>query len=107
MKNIVQKFVSKYVEENAIYKTNEDEIEARIEFNRQRQFLERSIDGLKKTIKLLETKNDSHHLIMEENSRLLEEIDGFRKDASTFFTKYNNLKSSIPKMDSKNSLLSN
>jgi len=94
------------VEENAVYGTNKDEIEARIEFNRQRQFLERSIDGLKKTIKWLEVKNDSHHLVMEENSRLLEEIDGFRKEASTYFTKYNNLKSSIPKMDSENSLLS-
>lgn len=87
-----QKFFSKYVGENAVYKTSKDEIDARVEFNRQRRFLQRSIDGFKRTIKSLEVKNESHRLIMEENSKLIEEINGFRNDANTYLTKYNNLK---------------
>jgi len=82
-----------------------DEIKTRFEFQRQRQFLERSIAGLKKTIKSFDIKNDSYYLIMEENLKLIEDINGFRMDAKKYFIQYNNLKKLLPKEESQNNLL--
>ncbi|VVC30814.1 WD40/YVTN repeat-like-containing domain,WD40 repeat,WD40-repeat-containing domain,WD40 repeat [Cinara cedri] len=69
-----------------------EELECKIEFSRQMKFLERSIDGFKKSLKSFENKYESYYLVMEENMRLIEEINVYRNIAKSYFTKYNNLK---------------
>lgn len=75
-----------------LYKNNNDDIEAIAEFNRQRQFLERSIDGLKQTINTHKNDNESHYLIAEENLKLIEDMSAFRSEANMYLTKYNKLR---------------
>lgn len=88
--------------ENAISKTGENEIEARLEFGRQRQYLERVIKDLKNSLKLLKTKNESHYSIMEENTKLIDEINVFRNEANKYLTDYNRLRGLLPKTDVEN-----
>lgn len=64
----------------------------RFEFFRQREFLERTIEDVKHNIELLNSKTELHFLAMDENMKLIEEINKLRKEAKMFFTKYNNLK---------------
>lgn len=93
--------------ENAINKTSENEIESRLEFDRQRQYLERVIKNLKSSLKSLKTKNESHYLIMEENMRLIDEIDVFRNEANKYLTDYNLLRGLLPETDVQNSVSKN
>lgn len=85
--------------ENAIYKTSENEVESRLEFDRQRQHLERVIRNLKSSLKALKTKNESHYLIMEENTKLIDEIDVLRNEANKHLTDYNRLRNLLPEPD--------
>lgn len=40
----------------------------------------------------MDSKNESHYLIMEENTKLIKEINILRKEAAIYFSKYRNLK---------------
>lgn len=84
----------------AINKIDDDEIEARSEFLRQKQSLERSFDRLRKT-KSFDTRNESHYLIMEENMKLIAGIDSMRKEEKMYFNQYNKFKHLAPAVDSK------
>lgn len=88
----------------AINKIDDDEIEARSEFYRQKQCLERSFDRLRKT-KSFDTRNESYYLIMEENMKLISEIDRMRKDEKMYYNQYNKFKHLAPTVDSKKKLL--
>lgn len=58
--------------------------------------MERTIEDVKHKVGLLNTKTESHYLVMDENMKLIEEINNLRKEAKMFFTKYNNLKILLP-----------
>lgn len=82
----------KYAEEPIFNWCEADEIKVNCEILRQKRFLENSIESLRKTLLAMEHKNESHYIIMEENTKLIKEIDILRKEAATYFTKYKNLK---------------
>lgn len=84
-----------YAEEPLFNWSETEEIQIQNELLRQRQYLERTIEGLKKTLKVLESKNESHYLIMDENMKLIKEINTLRKEGEMYYTKYNNLKTKL------------
>lgn len=72
--------------------SNVEEMDARVEFNRQRQILEQSIINLKNRIKTCTQKKDSYTKIMEENMILIKEIDKLRQELKVRYKTRNNFK---------------
>jgi len=73
---------------------DDEELEARAEFARQRKCLEAYVDGLKKTIRYHTVKNESYYLVLEENTKLIDEIDVLQKAVKTYSTRRNEFKCS-------------
>lgn len=83
----------KYGNEQAYEVSKDDELDARVEFSRQRQFLEKSIVGLKKRVNTCAKKNESYYKVMEENMVLIKDINELRQKLEMNRKKYNNLQS--------------
>lgn len=79
----------KYSNEKVFEVSKKEEVNTRLEFTRQRQFLEQSIVNLKKRINVIVKKNDSYNKIMEENIILVKEIEKLRQELVTYHNKYN------------------
>lgn len=79
----------KYSNEKVFEVSKKEEVNTRLEFTRQRQFLEQSIVNLKKRINVIVKKNDSYNKIMEENMILVKEIEKLRQELVTYHNKYN------------------
>lgn len=50
-------------------------------------------------MKLYDAKNESHYLLMEENTKLLEEVNVLRNEAKSYFTKYCKLEKYMSEVD--------
>lgn len=83
----------KYGDEQAYKVSKDDELDARVEFARQRQFLEKSIVSLKKRVNTCAEKNESYYKIMEENMVLIKDINELRQKLEINRKKYDNLQS--------------
>jgi len=79
-----------------------EEFDTRMEFTRQRQFLEQSIISLKKRVNACEKKNNSYNKLMEENIILIDTINKLRQELKANSKKYENLKSICKIKESKN-----
>lgn len=88
----------------AIETIEEDEYEARVEFFRQKQCIQSRIVYLTQMIASISTPKESNNLLLEENMRLLKEIDILRENAKMYLTKYNNLKYFLPSNHSEKEL---
>lgn len=82
--------------------SKDEELDTRLEFIRQRQFLEQSIISLKKRVNECVKKNNSYYKIMEENMILIDKINKLRQELETSNKKYDNLKSIFKIKGSKN-----
>lgn len=78
----------KYSNEKVFEVSKNEEVNTRLEFTRQRQFLEQSIVNLKKHITVIVKKSDSYNKIMEENMVLVKEIEKLRQKL-VIYHKYN------------------
>lgn len=56
------------------------------------QHLQQSIINHKNELKLFENENELYYLLMDENMKLIEEINNNRNIAKEYLTKYKNLK---------------
>lgn len=81
-----------------------EEFDTRMEFTRQRQFLEQSIISLKKRVNTCENKSNSYNKLMEENIILIDTINKLRQTLKVNSKKYDNLKSILNIKESKNSI---
>lgn len=81
----------KYGNEKAFEVSKDEELDARVEFSRQRKFLEQSIICLKKRVNGCIKKNSSYSKIMEENFILIKEINKLRQELKMNRKKYGNL----------------
>lgn len=79
-----------------------EEFDTRMEFTRQRQFLEQSIIGLKKRVNACEKKNSSYNKLMEENIILIDTINKLKQELKANSKKYDNLKLIFKNKESKN-----
>lgn len=82
--------------------SKDEEHDTRMEFTRQRKFLEQSIISLKNRVNVCAKKDDSYNKIMEENMILIETINKLRQELKTNHKKYENLKSILKIKESKN-----
>lgn len=87
------------MKDGVVYKVFDHELESKIEFNRQRQFLECSVNDLQITVKKVDAKRESNFLVMDENLKLIDDINVSRKNAATYLSKYEALKFDHPKKD--------
>lgn len=94
--------IIKYSNEKAFEVSKDEELDTKIEFIRQRTFLEQSIVGLKKRVNVCVRKNDSHNKIMEDNMVLIKEINKLRRELKTNHKKYDNLEFSFKAKGSRN-----
>lgn len=94
--------IIKYGNEKTFEVSKDEEFEARIEFVRQRQFLEQSIINLKKRVKTCTKKKNSYGKIMEENMLLIKEINKLRQELKINCKKYNNLEFTFKTIGNKN-----
>ncbi|XP_050527908.1 cilia- and flagella-associated protein 57-like [Daktulosphaira vitifoliae] len=101
LKSVVSKLYHQYAEEKSFNGTKYEELNSRIEFSRQRGYLEKLIASHRRKMKKCNKKSDSHYQIIEENMALIEEVKSLRKDVKNYRTKYNNLESLI-KIEDKN-----
>lgn len=92
----------KYSNEKAFEVSKDEELDTKIEFFRQRTFLEQSIVGLKKRVNVCVRKNDSYYKVMEDNMVLIKEINKLRLELKTNHKKYDNLASAFKAKGSKN-----
>lgn len=92
----------KYGNEKAFKISREKEVEVRLEFTRQRTFLEQSIVSLKSRVNIYEQKGDSYHKIIEENTVLVKEIDKLRQELKTYQKKFEDLESILKIKQYKN-----
>lgn len=92
----------KYSNEKAFEVSKDEELDTKIEFFRQRTFLEQSIVGLKKRVNVCVRKNDSYYKVMEDNMVLIKEINKLRRELKTNHKKYDNLASAFKAKGSKN-----
>lgn len=91
----------KYGSEKAFQVSKDEELDAKIEFARQRTFLEQSIISLKKRVNSCVKKKDSYSKMMEENMVLIKEITKLRHELKVNHKKCNNLESLIKIKGSK------
>lgn len=96
----------KYGNEKAFEVSKDEELDARVEFGRQRQFLEQSNISLKKRVNACSKKNDCCSKIMEENMVLIEEINKLRQEHKINRKKYEDLKSIFKMQKYKNNVSS-
>lgn len=82
--------------------SKDEEHDTRMEFTRQRKFLEQSIISLKKRVNVCAKKDDSYSKIMEENMILIDTINKLRQELKQNDKKYENLKSILKIKGSKN-----
>lgn len=94
----------KYGSEKAFQVSKDEELDAKIEFARQRTFLEQSIISLKKRVNSCVKKKDSYSKMMEENMVLIKEITKLRQELKVNHKKCNNLESLIKIKRSKSSI---
>jgi len=79
-----------------------EEFDTRMEFTRQRQFLEQSIISLKKRVNTCEKKNNLYYKLMEENIVLIDTINKLRQELKANSKKYDNLKSITKQVKNNN-----
>lgn len=75
--------------------SKDEELDARIEFARQRQFLEQSIISLKKRVNACVKKSDSYNKILDDNMALIEENNRLRQELKINLKKYEDMESII------------
>lgn len=83
----------KYSNEKVFEVSKDEEVDSRIEFVKQRQFLEESIISLKKRVNACTKKSDSYYKIMEENMVLIEENNKLRQELKVNRKKYEDMES--------------
>jgi N-acetylglucosamine kinase-like BadF-type ATPase len=83
----------KYSNEKVFKVSKDEELDTRIEFIKQRQFLEKTIINLKKRVNACAKKNDSYSKIMEENMILIEENNKLRQELKVNLKKYEEMES--------------
>jgi len=81
-----------------------EELDTRMEFTRQRQFLEQSIISLKKRVNACEKKNNSYNKLMDENITLIDTINKLRQELKANSKKYDKLKLIVKIKESKNQI---
>lgn len=85
----------KYGNEKAFEVSKDEELDARLEFARQRKFLEQSIISLKKRVNACTKKNSSYGKMMEENMILITEISKLRQELKINRKKYDDLETNF------------
>lgn len=90
--NIVQDFYNKNIGDTAISEIKEKEIKGREEFLKQDDFLKHRISSLKDELNASGKKNEFYYSTMEENTKLMNEINMLRKEANFYLNKYTNFK---------------
>jgi len=98
----LQDLFIKYENTKTFEASKDDELDTKMEFTKQREFLEQSIINLKKRVNACAKKNDSYNKIMEENLILIDTINKLRQELEANHKKYNNLKSIFKIKGSKN-----
>lgn len=78
----------KYGDEKFFEVSKDEELVTKVEFAKQRQFLEQSIFSLKKRVNMCIKKNDSYNKIMEDNMVLIKEITKLRHELKMSHKKY-------------------
>ncbi|XP_015376253.1 PREDICTED: cilia- and flagella-associated protein 57-like isoform X1 [Diuraphis noxia] len=102
LKEAVKDLFIKYGNIKTFEVSKGEELDTRMEFTRQRQFLEQSIISLKKSVNACAKKNNSHKKLMEENMILIDTINKLRQELKANCQKYDNSKSIIKIKESKN-----
>ncbi|KAF0763554.1 cilia- and flagella-associated protein 57 [Aphis craccivora] len=102
LKDVVKDLFIKYGDTKTFGISKDEEHDTRMEFTRQRKFLEQSIIGLKKRVNVCAKKDDSYSKIMEENMILIDTINKLRQELKQNHKKYENLKSILKIKGSKN-----
>ncbi|XP_003245254.1 cilia- and flagella-associated protein 57-like [Acyrthosiphon pisum] len=105
LKDAVKDLFIKYGNTKTFEVSKGEEFDARMEFTRQRQFLEQSIISLKKRVNACEKKNNSYNKLMEENIILIDTINKLRQELIANSKKYDNLKSIFKIKESKNPII--
>lgn len=102
--NYFQDLFIKYGNEKSFEVSKDEELDARVEFARQRNFLEQSINSLKKRVNACKEKNNSYSKIMEENMILIREINKLRLELKMVHKKYENLETTFKMNTSKSQI---
>uniref|UniRef100_A0A2S2P8Q4 WD repeat-containing protein 65 n=1 Tax=Schizaphis graminum TaxID=13262 RepID=A0A2S2P8Q4_SCHGA len=102
LKEAVKDLFIKYGNTKTFEISKYEEHDTKMEFTRQRKFLEQSIISLKNRVNVCAKKDDSYNKIMEENMILIETINKLRQELKTNHKKYDNLKSILKIKESKN-----
>lgn len=95
----------KYSNEKVFEVSKDEELDARIEFIRQRQFLEQSITSLKKRVNTCVKKSDTYNKIMEENMVLIEENNKLRQELKINCSKKYDIESNFKIKSSKTHII--
>ncbi|KFQ25638.1 WD repeat-containing protein 65, partial [Merops nubicus] len=96
MKNEIRELYTKYVQQSDLVEAEAGDIDLQQEYMRQREYLERNLEALKKkVVKDQEIHQAAYMRILQENMCLIKEINDLRQELKVAHTQVHDLQSAL------------